>query len=74
MRMNPILLKPTGDTGSQVIVNGRSGEYDRPDYFAMKRSLIPDILAAYRSLAAGMTSLVIEGRGVRRDQPQKTTS
>ena len=26
------------------------------DYFAMKRSLIPDILAAYRSLAAGMTS------------------
>ena len=30
VRMNPILLKPTSDTGSQVIVNGEVlGEYDR---------------------------------------------
>lgn len=64
VRMNPILLKPTGDTGSQVIVNGEvRGNMTARDYFAMKRSLIPDILAAYRSLAAEYDILVIEGAG-----------
>ncbi len=64
VRMNPILLKPTGDTGSQVIVNGEvRGNMTARDYFAMKRSLIPDILAAYRSLAAEHDILVIEGAG-----------
>lgn len=64
VRMNPILLKPTGDTGSQVIVNGRVlGNMSARDYFAMKRTLIPDILAAYDSLAAEHDIIVIEGAG-----------
>ena len=37
VRMNPILLKPTGDTGSQVIVNGKvRGDMTAREYFAMK--------------------------------------
>ena len=37
--MNPILLKPTNDTGSQVIVNGVSiGNMRAKDYFAYKSS------------------------------------
>ncbi len=64
VRMNPILLKPSSDTGSQVIVNGRPlGDYRAADYFEMKKSLIPDILAAYRSLEAENEILVIEGAG-----------
>lgn len=64
VRMNPILLKPTGDTGSQVIVNGEvRGNMTARDYFAMKRSLIPDILASYRSLAEEYDIVVIEGAG-----------
>ena len=64
VRMNPILLKPSSDTGSQVIVNGQvRGHYDAADYFAMKRELIPDILKAYNSLAAENDILVIEGAG-----------
>jgi len=64
VRMNPILLKPTGDTGSQVIVNGQvRGDMPARDYFAMKRSLIPDILAAYRSLSEEYEIIVIEGAG-----------
>ena len=53
VRMNPILLKPSSDVGSQLIVNGEvRGAYAARDYFKMKKSLIPDIMAAYRSLAA----------------------
>ena len=37
--MNPILLKPTTDIGSQVIVNGISrGNMRAKDYFAIKKS------------------------------------
>ncbi len=64
VRMNPILLKPTGDTGSQVIVNGKvRGDMTARAYFAMKRTLIPDIMEAYNSLAAEHDIIVIEGAG-----------
>lgn len=64
VRMNPILLKPSSDTGSQLIVNGEvRGVYRAVDYFRMKRSLIPEILAAYNSLAAENDIIVIEGAG-----------
>lgn len=64
VRMNPILLKPSSDVGSQLIVNGRvRGDYSAKDYFRMKKSLIPDILAAYESLASENDIMVIEGAG-----------
>ena len=64
VRMNPILLKPSSDTGSQLIVNGEvRGHYAAAEYFKMKRGLIPEILAAYNSLAAENDVLVIEGAG-----------
>lgn len=64
VRMNPILLKPSSDTGSQLIVNGRvRGQYAARDYFAMKKTLIPEILQAYHSLAAENDVIVIEGAG-----------
>ena len=64
VRMNPILLKPSSDTGSQVIVNGEvRGQMPAATYFKMKRSLIPDILAAYNSLAEEVDIIVIEGAG-----------
>ena len=63
-RMNPVLLKPSSDTGSQLIVNGRSrGHYQAADYFKLKPGLIPEVLAAYHSLAAEQDIIVIEGAG-----------
>ncbi|MBP3901094.1 MAG: AAA family ATPase, partial [Blautia sp.] len=48
--MNPILLKPTNDVGSQVIVNGEVlGNMSARDYFAYKKQLIPDIRKAYET-------------------------
>ena len=64
VRMNPILLKPTSDEGSQVIVNGRVlGNKRAVDYFKMKTALKPDIMKAYNSLAAENDIIVIEGAG-----------
>ena len=62
--MNPVLLKPTTNTGSQVIVNGRvRGNMRAKDYFRRKKELIPDIMKAYDTLAARHDIIVIEGAG-----------
>ena len=64
VRMNPILLKPSSDVGSQVIVNGEvRGDMPARAYFRQKKALIPDILRAYESLAQEYDILVIEGAG-----------
>ena len=64
VRMNPILLKPSSEMGSQVIVNGEvRGQYSAKDYFRLKKSLIPELLAAYHSLAEENDVIVIEGAG-----------
>ena len=64
VKMNPILLKPTNDVGSQVIVNGEVlGNMSARDYFAMKRTLIPQIQEAYQSLDREYDIIVIEGAG-----------
>lgn len=64
VRMNPILLKPSSDVGSQVIVNGEvRSQMTAVDYFSYKKELIPEILAAYESLAAENDIIVIEGAG-----------
>ncbi len=63
-RMNPILLKPSSDVGSQVIVNGEvRAHMAAKDYFRYKKLLIPEIMAAYDSLASEYDVMVIEGAG-----------
>nr|WP_302695530.1 cobyric acid synthase [uncultured Blautia sp.] len=62
--MNPILLKPTNDTGSQVIVNGEVlGTMSARDYFAYKKQLIPEVMKAYHKLEEEYDIIVIEGAG-----------
>lgn len=62
--MNPILLKPTTDVGSQVIVNGKvRGNMRAAEYFRHKTELIPDIQHAFRTLAEQYDVIVIEGAG-----------
>ena len=62
--MNPILLKPTSASGSQVIVNGEVlGNMTAKDYFTYKKKLIPDILRAFRKLSDSYDIIVVEGAG-----------
>ena len=64
VRMNPVLLKPSTDVGSQVVVMGRPrGNMDARDYYEYKTALIPDIMEAYDSLAAENDIIIIEGAG-----------
>ena len=64
VRMNPILLKPSSDVGSQVIVNGQvRGNMQAMEYFRRKRDYIPAVLEAYNSLASEYDVIVIEGAG-----------
>ena len=64
VRMNPILLKPTTDVGSQVIVNGRVyGNMKAMEYYRRKKEFFPAALEAFDSLSAENDIIVIEGAG-----------
>jgi adenosylcobyric acid synthase len=62
--MNPVLLKPTGDSKSQVIVHGKIwDELKSRDYYRVKRLLIPKITESYERLASRFDVIVLEGAG-----------
>ena len=62
--MNPILLKLTKDTGSQVVVRGKVLEEEKVrEYYQAKNKLIPIVMEAYEELAEEYDILVIEGAG-----------
>ncbi len=64
VHMNPILLKPTNDTGSQVIVNGEvTGVMSATEYWKRKKDYIPTIMNAYKQLDEQYDIIVIEGAG-----------
>ncbi len=63
-RMNPILLKPHSDTGSQVIVMGKAlGHMRVKEYFAKKKELWHTVTKAYDDLAKEYDIMVLEGAG-----------
>jgi adenosylcobyric acid synthase len=62
--MNPILLKPTSDIGSQVILNGRVfGNFRGVDYYELKDRLLETVTSAYERLASRHDVIVLEGAG-----------
>ena len=64
VNMNPILLKPTSDVGSQVIINGKVfGNYSGADYYSLRPQLLSAVSAAYQRLAARHDIIVLEGAG-----------
>lgn len=64
VRMNPILLKPTSDQGSQVIINGEvHGNYSAKDFYEKKEDFRAAVKEAFDSLAAEYDVIVLEGAG-----------
>lgn len=61
--MNPILLKPVSDMGSQVIVNGKPVSICRHENICLQKQLIPDIIHAFKKLEEQADIIVIEGAG-----------
>lgn len=63
-RMNPVLLKPTSDQGSQVIVLGRPvGMMRVREYMAYKRKAWRAVCRAWAELSSGRDVMVLEGAG-----------
>jgi cobyric acid synthase CobQ len=64
VRMNPVLLKPSSDTGAQVIVMGRPvGNMKVDEYIDYKPKAFEAVREAYESLATGHDVMVLEGAG-----------
>ena len=62
--MNPVLLKPSSEVGSQVIVQGRVyGNFSARDYYGLKPRLVKKVMESYRRLAQGYDLIVLEGAG-----------
>lgn len=61
---NPILLKPTSDMGSQVVLHGQVWKNLRArEYYTHFDYLFGEVLAAYERLAARFDYVVMEGAG-----------
>ena len=62
--MNPVLLKPESETGSQVIVQGkRVATVKARDYAALKPSLMAPVLDSFHRLKASVDLVIVEGAG-----------
>jgi adenosylcobyric acid synthase len=62
--MNPVLLKPETDVGSQVVVQGkRLATVKTRDYAALKPSLMAPVLESFHRLKAGHDLVIVEGAG-----------
>ncbi|UZE98012.1 cobyric acid synthase [Alkalimarinus alittae] len=62
--MNPVLLKPNSDCGSQVIVNGRAiGNMQAKEYHEFKPELLETVTDAHRALQEKYSVVVVEGAG-----------
>lgn len=62
--MNPVLLKPEGDNGSQLIVHGKSrGTMKARDYYRQKSHLMADVMASYEKLQQEADLIIVEGAG-----------
>lgn len=62
--MNPVLLKPESETGSQVIVQGRRvATVKARAYSGMKPSLLPAVLESFNRLKADADLVIVEGAG-----------
>ena len=62
--MNPVLLKPSSDTGAQVIVHGKvRADMDARDYHTYKTVAMSAVLESYARLREQYQTVIVEGAG-----------
>ncbi len=62
--MNPVLLKPTGESNTQVIVQGKVfGNQTAKHYYDIKNRIMPYVLESYNRLKTQYEALILEGAG-----------
>ncbi len=64
IHMNPVLLKPQSETGSQIIVHGKVwGAAKGRDYQKLKPQLLGAVMESYRELQSQCDLVIVEGAG-----------
>jgi adenosylcobyric acid synthase len=64
VHMNPVLLKPQSDIGSQVVVQGKVLTSAKArDYYRLKRDLLPKVVESFEIMAGDADLVLIEGAG-----------
>ncbi|OWV77305.1 cobalamin biosynthesis protein CobQ [Rhizobium sp. R339] len=64
VHMNPVLLKPQSENGSQIIVQGKVfGQAKGRDYQRLKPQLLGAVLASFEKVADGADLVIVEGAG-----------
>jgi adenosylcobyric acid synthase len=65
VHMNPILIKPSGDCSSQVVVRGKIwGQISAADYHQRRvEELMPMVRESYQTLASAFQVIILEGAG-----------
>ncbi len=64
VHMNPVLLKPQGESGAQIVVQGRvHGNAKAAAYQQIKRDLLPFVLESYARLRNEADIVLVEGAG-----------
>ena len=64
VHMNPVLLKPETDTGSQIIVQGqRWGTMRAREFGQRKCELLPAVMDSFAKISSMVDLIVVEGAG-----------
>ncbi|MDE0925137.1 cobyric acid synthase, partial [Aurantimonas coralicida] len=62
--MNPVLLKPQSETGSQIVLRGRvAGEAKGRDYQRLKAGFLDTVLDSFARLSDDADLVIVEGAG-----------
>ncbi|MGR9171805.1 cobyric acid synthase [Rhizobium sp. KDH_Rht_773_N] len=64
VHMNPVLLKPQSENGSQIVVQGKVfGQARARDYQRLKPQLVASVLESYGKVCEGAELVIVEGAG-----------
>lgn len=64
VHMNPVLLKPQSEMGSQIILQGQVwGQAAGRDYQAVKSQLLEAVMESWETVSAGADLVIVEGAG-----------
>ncbi len=64
VHMNPVLLKPQSENGSQIIVQGKVfGQAKGRDYQRLKPQLLSSVLESFAKVSEGADLVIVEGAG-----------
>ncbi len=64
VHMNPVLLKPESETGSQIVVQGKmTGTAKGRDYLTLKPKLLNAVMESYEAIKAQADIVLVEGAG-----------